>query len=84
MLDVDCGSQHPTSQVLASLQTLLAPGGTVLVLEFHAPPSFPDLMGPAASPEQRGLSTFCYSASTLHCLPVSKVAEKKPYFLLIF
>jgi len=63
---------NPT-QVLASLQALLAPGGTVLVLEFHAPPSFPDLMGPDASPAQRGLSTFCYSASTLHCLPVSKV-----------
>jgi len=61
------------SEVLASTQTLLSPGGTVLVLEFTAPESFSSLMSGKASAKQRGLSTFCYSASVLHCLPVSKV-----------
>jgi len=62
------------SEVLASTQPLLAPGGTVLVLEFTAPESFSSLMsGGEVSAAQRGLSTFCYSASVLHCLPVSKV-----------
>jgi len=61
------------SEVLASTQTLLSPGGTVLVLEFTAPESFSSLMSGEGAATQRGLSTFCYSASVLHCLPVSKV-----------
>jgi len=61
------------SEVLASTLPLLSPGGTVLVLEFTAPESFSYLMSGQASATQRGLSTFCYSASVLHCLPVSKV-----------
>lgn len=61
------------SEVLASTQTLLSPGGTVLVLEFSAPESFFSLMSGQTSAMQRGVSTFCYSASVLHCLPVSKV-----------
>lgn len=61
------------SEVLASTMSLLSPGGTVLVLEFTAPDSFSSLMSGQVSATQRGLSTFCYSASVLHCLPVSKV-----------
>ena len=41
-------------------------------------------MSGQASATQRGLSTFCYSASVLHCLPVSKVFKIFSHFYPLF
>jgi len=67
------------SEVLDTVRSLLKPDGCVMVLEFANPDNFSELMSAdPGSPEVaqlRGQTQFCYSVSTLHCLPVSKTED---------
>jgi len=73
LIFVSLHDMYNPSQVLSSTAPMLTQDGTILVLEFSAPDSFSSLMEEGVDPLQRGISQFTYSASVLHCLPVSKV-----------
>jgi len=71
MLFICLHDMHNPSEVLASTLQMLKPEGCILVLEFTNPDSFSKLM--SSNGPQKGITTFCMSASVLHCLPVAKV-----------
>jgi len=72
MIFISLHDMYNPSEVLESTRELLKPDGCILVLEFTNSDSFSDLMLGGNTP-QKGITKFCMSVSTLHCLPVAKV-----------
>jgi hypothetical protein len=58
-------------QVLGTAMNLVGEDGCVLVLEYQFLPDFPSMA--RLEGEQRMYTAEMFSASVLHCLPVSKV-----------
>merc|ERR1711892_278655 len=74
LLFISLHDMNNPSEVLASVKDLLSSDGSILVLEFTSPDSFTSLLT-GEDLDQRSQSTLLYSASVLHCLPVSKVHQ---------